>query len=93
MEIRLCEKEECTGCGSCVAKCPLNCIEFSLDELDNVYPKINIDKCAKCGSCVKVCPSIKENQIVLNAPIKAYAVWNKNSEIRRKSASGGAAAG
>jgi len=42
---------KCTGCGDCVQRCPVNCIEPAPN---NVY-RINLNSCVDCGCCVKVC--------------------------------------
>lgn len=42
---------ECTGCGDCRERCPVQCIEPAPS---GVY-EINLHKCADCGCCLKVC--------------------------------------
>ena len=44
-------KEECTGCESCVDECP----EEAITVVDDVAV-INNDKCTECGTCVEACP-------------------------------------
>ena len=46
--------EFCTGCGTCIAKCPANAL--TIDE----KPKVNISKCIKCGTCFFNCIRVKE---------------------------------
>ena len=46
--------EFCTGCGTCVAKCPANAL--TIDE----KPKVNMSKCIKCGTCFFNCIRVKE---------------------------------
>lgn len=82
--------EKCTACGACIAICPQKCLSFETDELDNCYPTVTCsDKCTNCNLCIKVCPIINEN--VLRTPLKAFAGWSTDSELRSKSASGGIA--
>lgn len=45
-------KDECIGCGTCEAECPVSAI--SVDE-DGKY-KIDPDLCIECGACAGVCP-------------------------------------
>ncbi|MBS7653888.1 Coenzyme F420 hydrogenase/dehydrogenase, beta subunit C-terminal domain [Candidatus Bathyarchaeota archaeon] len=40
----------CVGCGSCVAVCPFNCLEYAANG-----PKI-INECKSCGICAQICP-------------------------------------
>lgn len=50
--------ENCVGCGSCAAQCPVEAIK----ENAGVY-EINEDVCVGCGACAAQCPveAIKEN--------------------------------
>lgn len=80
-------KKDCSGCSACYSICPSNAIELVDDEIGFKYPKVNSDKCVNCGLCEKVCPIKKKENI--DKKTKAYAVVNKNEEIRRKSSSGG----
>ena len=41
----------CSGCGMCVAFCPMKCIAMI-----NGFGAINDDLCIKCGLCYLVCP-------------------------------------
>lgn len=82
------EKERCTACFACYNACPKKCI---IQENDNnaIYPVINEEMCIDCKKCVSVCP--QKNKIKTNKPIKAYAAWSLNPEIRETSSSGGIA--
>ncbi len=46
--------EVCTGCGTCVDKCPMDAA--GINEKDGVST-INLDRCIGCGNCVAACPS------------------------------------
>ncbi|HOM56956.1 MAG TPA: 4Fe-4S binding protein [Candidatus Latescibacteria bacterium] len=45
-------KEECTGCGSCVEVCPSEAIT-----MDDDVAVVNPEECTECGACVDECPS------------------------------------
>ncbi len=42
---------KCTGCGDCVTRCPVRCIE----PVGEKAYAINLKECADCGCCLKVC--------------------------------------
>jgi Fe-S-cluster-containing hydrogenase component 2 len=50
-------KDECTGCETCIEACPLEAISM-VDE----KAVINQDDCTECGTCIGECPAeaIKE---------------------------------
>lgn len=77
----------CTGCSACKFLCPVNAIEMEEDDYGFMQPVINETKCINCGICKNECPVNKQKQTI-NEP-QAYAVINKNNEIREKSSSGG----
>ena len=45
------DKDKCTGCGTCIEKCPVE--EISMEE---EKAKITMDECIHCGICHDVCP-------------------------------------
>jgi len=42
----------CTGCGSCVADCPMDAISLNASNV----AEVNADSCIGCGVCTHVCP-------------------------------------
>jgi Fe-S-cluster-containing hydrogenase component 2 len=44
-------KDECTGCESCVDECPVDAISMKDD-----VAVVNGDECTECGACVDACP-------------------------------------
>jgi uncharacterized protein (DUF362 family)/Pyruvate/2-oxoacid:ferredoxin oxidoreductase delta subunit len=42
---------KCTGCGDCVKRCPVHCIESTSP---NIF-RINLGSCVDCGCCLKAC--------------------------------------
>ncbi|KNY26824.1 Coenzyme F420 hydrogenase/dehydrogenase, beta subunit C-terminal domain [Pseudobacteroides cellulosolvens] len=81
-------KTECYGCGGCKNICPKNAISMAEDEEGFLHPEINESLCNGCKLCVKVCP-IKKRDNNKNFIKAAYAIKNKDEEIRKSSSSGG----
>ena len=46
-------EEECTGCGDCVAACPVEGVLV----LENEKAVVKSDECIECNACVDTCPS------------------------------------
>lgn len=87
--IRCLSKEECTGCGACVNRCPADCISMQRDKGGFFQPVIDAGLCSGCGICKTVCPVLHPpsvNNAIL--PI-CYAAWSKDPSIRLQSTSGG----
>lgn len=85
--INIADKYNCCGCSACVQACSKQCITFEEDEQGFRYPFVNRQLCVDCGLCEKVCPCLNQNEPL--KPLKAYAAFNPNEEIRMKSSSGG----
>ncbi len=49
-------KEDCCGCGACLAICPKSAIIMQYDEEGFDYPVIDESKCIRCHKCTRVCP-------------------------------------
>lgn len=82
----------CYGCGVCAISCPKKIIKIEKSNEGFWVPIIDEAKCVNCGVCDKVCSHIDSNVFLSNkckVPA-AYAIINKNREVRRKSTSGGA---
>ena len=45
------DKDECTGCETCVETCPVEAISIKDDKAD-----IDQEKCTQCETCVPECP-------------------------------------
>ena len=85
--IEVCDKNLCTGCGTCISVCPQKCITWQKDDLDTLLPNISVEECVDCGACRRVCHI--NHEMEFHMPTKCYASWALDPEIRRTSASGG----
>lgn len=81
------ERVNCSGCGSCAAACPQNCIAMEADAEGFRYPVIDSAKCVHCGACERACPMI--NQLPLFGEPAALAAQNTDDSVRLPSSSGG----
>jgi len=81
----------CYGCRACEQVCPQQAISIKNNNEGFIYPEIEQTKCIDCNLCKKVCPTQDSNRNhLLHAEKKeVYAAWNKNTEQRLKSTSGG----
>lgn len=85
--INISNKEKCSGCHACASACPKGCVSMKRDEEGFLYPEVNEDFCVNCGLCEKACPIIVKNPY--SADVYAYAIKNRNDDIRENSSSGG----
>lgn len=85
--IDIVDKKDCTGCWGCVNICPKLCITMKTDKEGFDHPIVDESICVKCKKCVNACPVLHKEEIQ-NSPV-AYACFNKDEEIRKKSSSGG----
>lgn len=78
----------CYGCGLCSVVCNHNVIGIRMNE-DGFYQPVIDDSssCVHCGLCESICSYINESEC-LN-PIKSYAGWSNDNNVRRNSTSGG----
>lgn len=86
--IEIKEKENCCACHACYNICPKGAISMEEDDKGFKYPVVKQEMCINCGICEKVCPILNRNSEKRN-DIKAYACFNKDEQIRKKSSSGG----
>ena len=86
--MKLASSKECTGCMACIDACPHTVLKAAIDA--NGYYTIITDtekQCVECGKCSQVCPILNLTQVTGES--FPYAAWNKDSEQRKQSASGG----
>ena len=50
--------ELCKGCGLCITKCPVKCLQWSKEVGLYATPAVEPDpnKCIACGTCELICP-------------------------------------
>lgn len=83
-------KQDCCGCGACVAVCPAKCISIQRDEEGFDYPRVEESLCTQCGKCEKVCPVVcPPSRSAHKQRPPAYACWHLDDQIRAESSSGG----
>lgn len=81
-------KAECFGCGACVQVCPKDAISMWTDQEGFSYPEVDDTRCIQCNCCHQVCPA--ESPVTLSSPKAGFVGYNIESDVRIKSASGGA---
>ena len=88
-KIQLASPNDCTACAACVSVCPKQCITMQEDKEGFLQPKIDSSVCIECHKCEKVCPILNQEITKDDFETKAYAVINKDDEVRAQSSSGG----
>ena len=79
----------CTGCNVCISSCPKDAIVSKINELGFWYPQVDSSLCVDCGICKDKCPVYGEKvNNCFDEPV-AYAGWNRDENVRKKSSSGG----
>lgn len=81
----------CTGCCACMNICSKNAIKMNYNDIGELTPYINYSLCNNCNLCSTTCP--QNNDIKKHSSFDCYAVWSKNSVLRKQAASGGFASG
>lgn len=86
--IKILDKNTCTGCMACKNICPKNAIIIKENNEGFNYPEIDNSLCINCGLCKKACPILTKlsentNEIII------YSCKNKDKEVRMNSSSGG----
>ncbi len=79
-------ERRCTGCNTCAAACPTNCIQMKLNSEGFLYPVVDLALCSNCGKCVKTCPVINDGHT--DSKKLVYAAYNSDEEEIMRSSSG-----
>lgn len=83
------KEENCTGCGACVDMCHKGAVELQpIGKFGTVIAIINPKLCVDCNMCEKVCPKL-QTLYVPDFEKKAFATVSKDTEILKRSSSGG----
>ncbi|MDD4690415.1 MAG: Coenzyme F420 hydrogenase/dehydrogenase, beta subunit C-terminal domain [Eubacteriales bacterium] len=81
--MKICDKENCSGCGICSLVCKKNAIIMQEDDDGFIFPVIDETICVSCNLCYKRCP-VNHNK--KRQPLDSLAIIGNNNSL---SASGG----
>lgn len=81
----------CFGCGVCAASCGKKIIAIELNRDGFYEPRITDEsQCTHCGICTDICAfSHLELANADAVPVKSWAAWSNDEQVRRKCSSGG----
>lgn len=86
----VCSVKDCYGCGVCATVCPKEIIRIEQNDYGFYEPQITeLTLCLNCGLCMKVCSFTRDTLSEANPIVASYAAWSNDSQVRRKSSSGG----
>jgi coenzyme F420-reducing hydrogenase beta subunit len=91
------DTDTCIGCAACAAVCPKEAISMCPDAEGFLFPRVETITCNDCGLCRTTCPvyqncspdRVPEARAGIRKPIGVFAAWHLDTDIRRKSSSGG----
>lgn len=81
--ISIIKENECTGCGACFNKCPVQAIRMQENREGFLFPQIDESACVHCGQCLNICPVHKIDYYNWENP-ECYAAC-ASDEIRMES--------
>lgn len=86
-------EENCCGCGSCAAICPVDAIAMKSDKNAFPFPSVDSKKCIHCNRCDCVCPHLNNIEKKAEENEEDYSAWlfaSKDDDAKMKSSSGAA---
>ena len=81
-------KDDCTGCGACVAACRIGALRIKEANTGETVYTVDPSHCIGCGLCEAVCPVVRKNECK-QTNIAAYGIRIKRDNILFESSSGG----
>lgn len=82
----------CSGCGTCSAVCPKECITLLDNNFGEIRPTVDFSKCINCGKCTTVCPfNFKNNKQTTCEDFDNTFYIGKSKEFQDNASSGGVA--
>jgi len=87
---QLAKSKDCTGCLVCVDSCHQDALTSYIGSDGHYYVNVKNDRCIGCLQCERTCPLVSKQDYDQSELSVFHAAWNKNSEERAQSASGGA---
>lgn len=80
----------CYGCSVCASACPKKAISMHIDTEGFYKPIVDDSICINCGICLNVC-AFNSLEVIQDKdfPIRNYAVWSKDEDVRNRCTSGG----
>ncbi|MFO8016254.1 MAG: Coenzyme F420 hydrogenase/dehydrogenase, beta subunit C-terminal domain [Candidatus Woesearchaeota archaeon] len=74
---------DCTGCGICIAACPVKCISQEKSAVS-----VDASSCIGCGMCLSICPG-KDDEHLSDMSLDHSFIISRGKEATRYTASGG----
>lgn len=85
--VKLIDKEDCTGCHACFNACPVHAISMLPDNEGFLHPLVNDEICIDCEQCLYSCPISSKPNVFTKKEV--YAAYAKDDEEHATSSSGG----
>ena len=60
--------KKCSGCGTCIKRCPVNAITMKELKSGKKQASTNVEECIGCGLCVLTCPKKARKMKLVRPP-------------------------